>query len=161
MRFVVCILFVALLGSCGSRKKVQERFEVRKSDTLLNKVEVLKSAPVLSSLIVEELCGDSVQAKEFVQRIVVEKDTIEIQVKDNRLEVVVDRLEQVVHDKQQLISKSDREIIELREELRVSKRTPIEYYIMLLYIGLVVIRKVDEWIPLLPISLRKVLRWIA
>src|SRR5690606_2650359 len=109
-------LAVALLSSCRAKKV--ERTEVRRSDTLIVKKEVIK-APVLNhSLTIHEIC-DSITGEvvRFEKVFVVDGDSIEL------LTTANNTLKLQIKARERTLSERDSEVSRIREELAEAKET--------------------------------------
>ncbi len=88
---IIIGLGIILCTSCKTKKKIVET-ETIKSDTLIIKEEVVK-APLINDVItLKEICKDST-ATEFKRIFVRDKDSFDIEIKDNTLQIKINQKE--------------------------------------------------------------------
>ena len=110
MRAILLTLIV-LLASCG--RKTYHSIESKVTDSVIVKIEQIK-APLLSeTLIVPEICKDSI-ATEFKKIYIRDTDTIIVEIKDNQLTFDI-------RQKERIISQLKETVLKQREELKEKK----------------------------------------
>ena len=110
MRAILLTLIV-LFASCG--RKTYHSIESKVTDSVIVKIEQIK-APLLSeTLIVPEICKDSI-ATEFKKIYIRDTDTIIVEVKDNQLTFDI-------RQKERIISQLKETVLKQKEELKEKK----------------------------------------
>ena len=110
MRAILLTLIV-LFTSCG--RKTYHSIESKVTDSVIVKIEQIK-APLLSeTLIVPEICKDSI-ATEFKKIYIRDTDTIIVEIKDNQLTFDI-------RQKERIISQLKETVLKQREELKEKK----------------------------------------
>ena len=110
MRAILLTLIV-LLASCG--RKTYHSIESKVTDSVIVKIEQIK-APLLSeTLIVPEICKDSI-ATEFKKIYIRDTDTIIVEIKDNQLTFDI-------RQKERIISQLKETVLKQKEELKEKK----------------------------------------
>ena len=110
MRAILLTLIV-LLASCG--RKTYHSIESKITDSVIVKIEQIK-APLLSeTLIVPEICKDSI-ATEFKKIYIRDTDTIIVEIKDNQLTFDI-------RQKERIISQLKETVLKQKEELKEKK----------------------------------------
>lgn len=114
MRYLVILLF--LLTSCASKKSFKS-VDVLKSDSIVVKIEQIKSPLLHDVMIVPEICKDSI-ATEFKKIYIRDTDTIIIEVKNNELVLDVRQKEKIISELRELNHKKDIIISEKEKEIK-------------------------------------------
>ena len=110
MRAILLTLTV-LLASCG--RKTYHSIESKITDSVIVKIEQIK-APLLSeTLIVPEICKDSI-ATEFKKIYIRDTDTIIVEIKNNQLTFDI-------RQKERIISQLKETVLKQKEELKEKK----------------------------------------
>lgn len=110
MRAILLTLIV-LLASCG--RKTYHSIESKVTDSVIVKIEQIK-APLLSeTLIVPEICKDSIPT-EFKKIYIRDTDTIIVEIKDNQLTFDI-------RQKERIISQLKETVLKQKEELKEKK----------------------------------------
>lgn len=110
MRAILLTLIV-LLASCG--RKTYHSIESKVTDSVIVKIEQIK-APLLSeTLIVPEICKDSI-ATEFKKIYIRDNDTIIVEIKNNQLTFDI-------RQKERIISQLKETVLKQKEELKEKK----------------------------------------
>ena len=110
MRAILLTLIV-LLASCG--RKTYHSIESKVTDSVIVKIEQIK-APLLSeTLIVPEICKDSI-ATEFKKIYIRDTDTIIVEIKNNQLTFDI-------RQKERIISQLKETVLKQKEELKEKK----------------------------------------
>lgn len=110
MRAILLTLIV-LLASCG--RKTYHSIESKVTDSVIVKIEQVK-APLLSeTLIVPEICKDSI-ATEFKKIYIRDTDTIIVEIKNNQLTFDI-------RQKERIISQLKETVLKQKEELKEKK----------------------------------------
>lgn len=119
LKYILLYLFIVLIMGCRAKKNVVEKSSVIKSDTLYNKVETVISPPVLSSLVINEICDTITgKAKEFKNRVIIDKDTVYVEVIDNELNITINRLKNIMSKKD---STYKAELLKIRNSKETNK----------------------------------------
>ena len=110
MRAILLTLIV-LLASCG--RKTYHSIESKVTDSVIVKIEQVK-APLLSeTLIVPEICKDSI-ATDFKKIYIRDTDTIIVEIKNNQLTFDI-------RQKERIISQLKETVLKQKEELKEKK----------------------------------------
>lgn len=119
------LILILLLTGCRAKKELLKT-EVRQSDSLFVKSEVIK-APVLSeSLIIENIC-DSITGEviRFKKVFVVNGDSITLLTdKNNALRLNINNMERTLSEKDVLIQKLKEELSQVKETVIYKKHLP-------------------------------------
>lgn len=112
MRNYILILLVTILAT-GCKSKQVHRTEVRQSDTLIVKKEVIKAPVMNHSLTIHEIC-DTITGEvvRFEKVFVVDGDSIEL------LTTANNTLKLQIKARERIISEKDSEVSRVRKELR-------------------------------------------
>lgn len=114
MRYLVITLL--LLTSCASKKSFKS-VDVLKRDSIVVKIEQVKSPLLQDIMIVPEICKDSV-ATEFKKIYIRDTDTIIVEVKNNELVLDVRQKERVISELRERIHKKDMIISEKEKQIK-------------------------------------------
>jgi len=107
----ILLTLIVLFASCG--RKTYHSIESKVTDSVIVKIEQIK-APLLSeTLIVPEICKDSI-ATEFKKIYIRDTDTIIVEVKDNQLTFDI-------RQKERIISQLKETVLKQKEELKEKK----------------------------------------
>jgi len=107
----ILLTLIVLLASCG--RKTYHSIESKVTDSVIVKIEQIK-APLLSeTLIVPEICKDSI-ATEFKKIYIRDTDTIIVEIKDNQLTFDI-------RQKERIISQLKETVLKQKEELKEKK----------------------------------------
>lgn len=119
LKYILLYLVFIFFVGCKPSKSVIEKVSETKSDTLYNKVETVVNPPILSSLVINELC-DSItgKPKEFKNRVIIDKDTVYVEVVDNELNITVNRLKNIISKKD---STYKAELLKIRNSKETNK----------------------------------------
>lgn len=156
------ILFITLLFSgCCSTKKVIESDRTILNDSVFKKVELTHSPKITSDFVMHRICDTVRGPVEFEKVFVVEKDTVTVTIKDNSLEVVINKIKDTLSSKETQIANMKTEITRLKEQVKINKVIPLWVWLIGGYLLVVLIRKLDVIFPFLPPPLRQGLRLIT
>ena len=139
--WIACALMVlATLNSCKTKKEVLHTLSVSKVDSVYISRKIIETPPILSSLIINEIC-DSVtgKAKEFKQVFVVDKDTSTVEIKNNELIINFNLLNKKIREKDSIVKIRDSQIKELKETKVTKTATNWKLILILISIPLVFI----------------------
>jgi hypothetical protein len=107
----ILLTLIVLLASCG--RKTYHSIESKVTDSVIVKIEQIK-APLLSeTLIVPEICKDSIST-EFKKIYIRDTDTIIVEIKDNQLTFDI-------RQKERIISQLKETVLKQKEELKEKK----------------------------------------
>jgi len=107
----ILLTLIVLLASCG--RKTYHSIESKVTDSVIVKIEQVK-APLLSeTLIVPEICKDSI-ATEFKKIYIRDTDTIIVEIKNNQLTFDI-------RQKERIISQLKETVLKQKEELKEKK----------------------------------------
>jgi len=107
----ILLTLTVLLASCG--RKTYHSIESKITDSVIVKIEQIK-APLLSeTLIVPEICKDSI-ATEFKKIYIRDNDTIIVEIKNNQLTFDI-------RQKERIISQLKETVLKQKEELKEKK----------------------------------------
>ena len=108
---VILLTLTVLLASCG--RKTYHSIESKVTDSVIVKIEQVK-APLLSeTLIVPEICKDSI-ATDFKKIYIRDTDTIIVEIKNNQLTFDI-------RQKERIISQLKETVLKQKEELKEKK----------------------------------------
>lgn len=110
MRAILLTLIV-LLASCG--RKTYHSIESKITDSVIVKIEQIKAPLLFETLIVPEICKDSI-ATEFKKIYIRDTDTIIVEIKDNQLTFDI-------RQKERIISQLKETVLKQKEELKEKK----------------------------------------
>lgn len=136
MRTASLILLLLLIGGCRAKKV--ERTEVKRSDSLIVKREVIK-APVLNhSLTIHEIC-DTITGEvvRFEKVFVVDGDSIQLlTTANNTLKLQIKARERIISEKDSIISVKEEKAVSVSETVRY--RIDWSWTLGALVVGLVI-----------------------
>jgi len=119
-----------------------DKVESKKSDTLVQKTEVIR-APLLSDVMtIQEVCEDSVLTK-FERVFIRDTDTVTISTVDGSLNVKISQQERILSEKESTIQSQSETIKELKET--VKGRFPLQ--LVLILSGVIVLLWLVPGIP--------------
>ncbi|AGO48345.1 hypothetical protein Phi10:1_gp004 [Cellulophaga phage phi10:1] len=137
MKKLTIFASVLLIMGCRAKKEVLHTISEKKIDSVYIKKTKEVSPPILSSLVIEEIC-DSVTAlpKQFKQVYIIKNDTIRVEVKDNNLQLDFNKVEALISQKDSIVKVKESEIKELKE---TSKTTLVTNWRLVIILSLVII----------------------
>ncbi|QQO97075.1 hypothetical protein Nekkels1_70 [Cellulophaga phage Nekkels_1] len=137
MKKIAIFASVILMMGCRTKKEVLRTISEKKIDSVYIKTTKEVSPPILSSLVIEEIC-DSVTAlpKQFKQVYIIKKDTIRVEVKDNNLQLDFNKVESLISQKDSIVKVKESEIRELKE---TNKTTLVTNWRLVIILSLVIL----------------------
>ncbi|AGO47301.1 hypothetical protein Phi19:1_gp011 [Cellulophaga phage phi19:1] len=137
MKKLAIFASVILMMGCGTKKEFLHTISEKKIDSVYIKTTKEVSPPILSSLVIEEIC-DSVTAlpKQFKQVYIIKNDTIRVEVKDNNLQLDFNKVEALISQKDSIVKVKESEIKELKE---TNKTTLVTNWRLVIILSLVIL----------------------
>lgn len=118
MKTLYLLIIIILLSSCRAKKVM--RTEVRQSDTLIIKKEVIKAPNLNQTLTIQEIC-DTITGEvvRFEKVFVIDGDSIKLLTDaNNSLKLEIKARERIISEKDSLISRNDKTVLETSETVR-------------------------------------------
>ncbi|QQO97170.1 hypothetical protein Nekkels2_72 [Cellulophaga phage Nekkels_2] len=137
MKKIAIFASVVLMMGCRTKKEVLHTISENKIDSVYIKTTKEVSPPILSSLVIEEIC-DSVTAlpKQFKQVYIIKNDTIRVEVKENNLQLDFNKVEALISQKDSIVKVKESEIRELKE---TNKTTLVTNWRLVIILSLVIL----------------------
>lgn len=131
-KLLYILLVMVALGGCKTKQSISEKVFIKESDSLILKTTAVESPPILSSLVINEIC-DTVTAKpkDFKQVFVVSGDTMELSIKNNELKLSVNRLKRDLEKTKEELSKKGTKLSSVTVDEKVRNVIPFEFWIAL------------------------------
>ena len=118
MNRVVITLLVLLMFGCGGTKKSNETTRIQLRDSVFKRTEIVTMPKFENTVNFNHICDTIKGAKELVYKTVIEKDTVEVKVKDNQLSIRIGQMSQELSKKEYDYQLLERENEKLKEEVR-------------------------------------------
>ncbi len=107
LKIIILYIFFASFVGCKT-KQVASKVESIKSDTLIIKSKVIETPPLLSSLIINEICDSTTgKAVQFRKEFIVKNDTILIETVNDDLQIKLNIAEDIISKQDSIISVKD------------------------------------------------------
>lgn len=159
LKYILLYLIFIFFVSCKTTSKVEKISEV-KSDTLYNKVETIIRPPLLNNLTIFDICDTLTgKPKEFKYKYVIEKDTFEISLLNNELNLAIQQQKELKSKNDSLVRIINSEKNQSSEGKIIEYRIPKwVWYVLTGFIAyIIILHNFPKIIPKINSLLRKLI----
>ena len=126
-KIIFLTALLTVLYGCGAKKTYEKTVETKLIDSTIRIKETLRTPPILSTLVIDEICDTTTQRpKKFNQSFVFNGDTLKLSLQNNQLRFEIEQLQKeikrkdsiAVNNKQETVVKESTEIVRYRLDWR-------------------------------------------